>query len=587
MARILMLHNDNLPNVFYEEQGLARKFNIENVTVRISEDAMDFDAEICAVLNPIFQREPYDLIVLPYTFDTQNYMSFTGVRTAVHIRLTQLWGHTRKPILFVGPDAIEQVEKLSSMGSLFLTSLVYHTNLQSKESLISLIDDCMEKSEMTDVQYRTFLEKVQVSRPSNYQTHHSLANEWAVRRWVEMLSWDEEPPVLPGKDIFDMLFYKYLYAHLATKHEVFSNSFKKKNPIKPVINGIENKTIVYVDDEYNKGWEKLLKIIVENSGAKLVCYKDFNEAWKRDKLVQHINDFLDTQADAHCYLIDLRLHEEDFGGDPTLMTGHQVVKHLFEKRQNTQVVVFTASNKVWNMKQEMSDYHVSDYIIKESPEFNFSRNETKQNFNKFLNAIKKAACQYYIRDYQKELEKLPAQCPKGDLMEFVSLLSLDSDERKNKVLKSLLLSLHVFIENYILNVQKFAIDGSGNLSGPNGLICNFNKKMFFQYDKSGVSGVKGNKIDVKFEDKLTLKAGGWEFAPTDSEKSKDTIQVAALHYYYGFDASLCKLFLNIKKDRNTVISHCGGMVTGNIEDVKKLFQEMIMVMLHKDYPPFP
>lgn len=584
MARILMLHNDNLPNVFYEEQGWAGKFDIENVTVRIPEDAIDFDTEICDVLNPIFQRGPYDLIVLPYTFDAQNYMSFTGVRMALHIRLTQLWRHTRKPILFIGPDAIEQVEKLSSMGSLFLTSLVYHTNLQSKESLISLIDDCMKKAEMTDVQYRTFLEKVQVSRPSNYQTHHSLANEWAVHRWVEMLSWDEELPVLPGKDIFDRLFYKYLYANLATKHEVFSNSFKKKNPIKPLVNGIENKTIVYVDDEYNKGWEKLLKIIVENSGAKLVCYKDFNEAWKREELVQHINDFLDAQADAHCFLIDLRLHEEDFWGDSTLMTGHQVVKHLFEKRQNTQVVVFTASNKVWNMKQEMSDYHVSDYIIKESPEFNFSRAETIQNFNKFLNAIKKSACQHYIRDYQKELEKLPKQCPKGDLMEFISLLSFDSDERKNKVLKSLLLSLHVFIENYILNVQKFAIDGSGNLLGPNGYNYYFNKKMFFKYDNSTP---KSNKIDVKFEDEITLESDGWKCAPTVSEKSKATIQLAALHYYYGFDASLCKLFLNIKKDRNTVISHCGGRVTSNIEDVKQLFQDVIMGMLRKDYPPVP
>lgn len=583
MARILMLHNDNLPNVFYEHE-LDGKFDIENVTVRISEDAMDFDTEICAVLNPIFQRGLYDLIVLPYTFDAQNYMSFTGVRTAVHIRLTQLWGHTRKPILFVGPDAIEQVEKLSSMGGLFFTSLVYHTNLQSKESLILLIDDCMKKAEMTDVQYRTFLEKVQVSRPSNYQTHHSLANEWAVRRWVEMLFGDDNPSVLPDKDIFDMLFYKYLYANLATKHEVFSNSFKKKNPMKPLVNGIENKTIVYVDDEYNKGWKKLLKIIVENSGAELVCYEDFNEAWKKDELVKHINDFLDAQADAHCYLIDLRLHEEDFGGDPTLMTGHQVVKHLFEKRQNTQVVVFTASNKVWNMKQEMSDYHVSDYIIKESPEFNFSRAETKQNFNKFLNAIKKAVCQHYIRDYQKELENLPTQCPQGDLMEFVSLLSFDSDERKKKVLKLLLLSLHVFIENYILSVQRFAIDGSGNLLKLNSHICNFNKKMFFKYDNSVA---KSNKIDVKFEDEMTLESDGWKFAPTDSEKSKDTIQVAGLHYYYGFDASLCKLFLNIKKDRNTVISHCGGTVTSNIDDVKKLFQEVIMVMLHKDYPLVP
>lgn len=583
MARILMLHNDNLPGVFYEQE-LAGKFDIENVTIRISEDVMDFDAEICALLNPIFQRKPYDLIVLPYTFDAQNYMSFTGIRTAVHIRLTQLWGHTRKPILFVGPDAIEQVEKLSSMGSLFLTSLVYHTNSLSKDSLISLMDDCMKKVEMTDMQYRNFLEKVQVSRPSNYQTHHSLANEWAVRRWAEMLSWDNNPPALPGEDVFNMLFYKYLYANLATKHEVFSNRFKKKNPVKPLVNGIENKTIVYVDDEYNKGWENLLKIIVENSRAKLVCYKDFNEAWKRDELVKHINDFLDAQADAHCFLIDLRLHEEDFEGDPALMTGHQVVKHLFGKRQNTQVVVFTASNKVWNMKQVMSDYHVSDYIIKESPEFNFARAETIQNFKKFLSAIRKAACQHYIRDYQKELEKLSTQCPKGDLMEFVSLLSFDSDEGKNKVLKALLLSLHVFIENYISNVQKFAIDSAGNLLEPNGGIYNFNKKMFFKFDNSGA---KSNKIDVKFEDKLTLESAGWKFAPTDNEKSKDTIQVAALHYYYGFDASLCKLFLNIKKDRNTVISHCGGTVISNIEDVKKLFQDVIMVMLHRDYPPVP
>ena len=119
---------------------------------------------------------------------------------------------------------------------------------------------------------------------------------------------------------------------------------------------------------------------------------------------------------------------------------------------------------------------------------------------------------------------------------------------------------------------------------PNGGICNFNKKMFFKFDNSGA---KSNKIDVKFEDKLTLESAGWKFAPTDNEKSKDTIQVAALHYYYGFDASLCKLFLNIKKDRNTVISHCGGTVTSNIEDVKKLFQDVIMVMLHRDYPPVP
>ena len=130
--RILVLHNNNLPiclrqgaqgetNVLIQGIGLVHyAFSLPQT------DVPDFDTFTCKKLS-FLEKEHYDLIILPYSL-SETHIEYSGLRVAAHIRLTPKWNSLTTPILFLGIDRVDEIQKLSFLGGILFTNNVYHSD---------------------------------------------------------------------------------------------------------------------------------------------------------------------------------------------------------------------------------------------------------------------------------------------------------------------------------------------------------------------------------------------------------------------------------------------------------------------------
>ena len=189
----------------------------------------------------------------------------------------------------------------------------------------------------------------------------------------------------------------------------------------------------------------------ENNGAQLICFKGFDKKLTKQLLIENIKSFI-SQNDADCYLLDLRLHEDDFG-EKKYLSGHEISKYIKEQNKGNQIVVFSASNKIWNLKEQIDKIGATAYALKESPDLNLSRDGSTQLYKDFINAVKTACSLSYLKDLvnkQKEIKEIIPST--GQLDSVVNLLSKNAGKTDQDLLGAALLSEIVFIEDYIKNI---------------------------------------------------------------------------------------------------------------------------------------
>ena len=594
--KILVLHNNNVPlflrsNEKYELKGDITIFNFnEGITIHsiilkyesnISNQT--YDDFICDKLS-FLKDESYDLIISPYTFSRDNYMEYSGLRVATHIRLTKEWHHLTAPILFLGPDNIDDIVKLSEFGSIMTSYRIFmsedHEEDEVENKILEIVennqyDSDAETKYSSSHRYVEMVSKLVIKAPANYATHHSIANEWGVQRWSEMFQYDVN---FKNGDFENQLFYKCLRAKIGEPQR-FNAKWRKKNPSFMTFgfNTDENYKIAYIDDEYDKGWFSLLSHMFDSEPIDLVAFEDFEEVLDKLGLINRIESFIDS-CDADCYILDLRLHESDFDNDINNeeLTGHKIARYIKNKNIANQIVIFTASNKVWNLKEELHKIGASGYVIKESPELIYDRDQTYRNFQDFQKEILHACRQSYIKEYVTATKDLGY----STLDSFVSLLLIDKTEDKSDVLSALILELMVFIEDYV--TKHFEIRDGDNLylKGSSERIANIGKKIRFR---------QVGEDDDKYFEKVSCKENveqlddNYNFYAKSKDKDGKTFvltkTIAVLYFFYKFPNDLINLFLHAKNQRNRNIAHNGNKVDMTIKDVKRIFEEIIEPIL--------
>lgn len=458
--RVLLIHNDNLP--FYLEDCPADIFVQEFKVSQASVSTEDFDTFLSSQVEALNKLEDSegnifqaDLIILPYSLSSVNPAELTGIRLAAHVRLDGKDSPFRcLPILFLGPNSLEENLRLSDLAGFLLTPKVFTISSNNQNDLVSWIAlHSSELSPLTEFEFGRFLKRFSVNPPSNLNdSHHSVTNRWALFRWVDMFDWGNRQPLLDRStlEFSNSLYYKYLRASLKR------DPFRRRNKSIPAIKGIEGMKIAYIDDEAYLGWGNVLEEIASNSKASLVSYDDFSTSYTREQLIERIKLFVDDNFDADCFVLDLRLHEEDHTNpDHTLFSGHQIAKHIYGKNHGAQIVIFTASEKVRNYVA--SEEYFSEYVMKEKPKDLLDREQSKALFLRFAHALQNARKNSYLKDYYSICKDVPF------LDDFFELLKDLSDEnlpsRSSIVIKrSAALSLIVYLESFIK--KHFSIEGN-------------------------------------------------------------------------------------------------------------------------------
>ncbi len=342
----IVIHNNNIDSDLFEGEI---PFNSKD----------DIDKYISEEIIPKLLENDFDRVLIKDNLSS-NYLEFVGLRVAYHIRLSQELGEKRfSPIIILSDLDSHTLNKLEPMAKILFTKNIF---------IISNTKDEIEKfktkklKNLTAEEYQEkFLNLITLEAPEDYTDHHDITNEWAIHQWSNALELTTDTIDINHNKISSMLYFKYLKTlNLANdaedqKYEVTSSKMKGK--------------ILYIDDEWNKGWSDILNSLFEKSpDAEFQTfeynYKDTNKFTMLADIKQRL-----VQENPDVVILDLRLSQTDHNKieDIEHYTGIKVLKEIKEINPGIQVIMMTATRQSVIL-EKLYDYGVLGYIKKEHPD---------------------------------------------------------------------------------------------------------------------------------------------------------------------------------------------------------------------------
>ncbi len=387
---------------------LASKINAELIEVTDLYDN-DLGAINDFVVNHL--RQEFDVLVI----DADNFQRGEEVALAIgmYLRLsfTEIGRNALNPIILVSDKSIKLFLKHKTYSQLLLTKNVY---FQPRQGIILDAVTPLEAKRYQD----DFLDFIHVQAGPE-TGRHSLANQWGASVLDKLLNMGKssDNPILNTAS--KSLYFKYVYAQTINVADFLSGKqqtqFNMMN--RPPINA-KGKRILLIDDEAAKGWEFVLKrLIVTNDGDFDVIghkAKDYNDFSKEEH-----NQMENGNYDL--IFLDLRMNgaEEDDVYQPKDFSGMKILKQIKSKQPGVQVIMFTASNKAWNLKA-LLDEGADGYYIKESPEYKFSLGFSIANYDALRENIKDCLQRSYLRKINAQIKAIKKDFNKahGDMAHF-------------------------------------------------------------------------------------------------------------------------------------------------------------------------
>ena len=309
-----------------------------------------------------------------------------GLRIGLHIRLTEfLWKKRLCPILFISAERLGTIIKDGGIyGSIIATIIL---------KAISLLEG-LRPNEFKNA----FLDIIHIL-PDEKTGRHSLANQWGALALdkaanTKALRTDKELRLAEKQ-----LYFKYVtalnfnYDKLATSQKQMIDLAQHERANK--VNS-ENYRILLIDDEADKGWGSVLQNVFKTSNS--ADFQVIKEKVNTYESLSLSSKDLIENGNFDLFLIDLRLNgvEEENVNKPKDFSGTKVLKAIKQLNEGNQVIMFTASNKAWNMKV-LLDEGADGYYIKESPEYNFSLDFSKENYSNLRNEVLKCFQLSFLR----------------------------------------------------------------------------------------------------------------------------------------------------------------------------------------------
>ena len=257
---------------------------------------------------------------------------------------------------------------------------------------------------LTVKDYRPFFLDLIKVKPNSTEGRHSIANQWGADVLSRIvLGADTENPLI--KQARQSLYFKYVLALTLSEDAILSLSTGESTPEETgrltTINAA-GKKILLIDDEADKGWSDVLKQMLNGSSFRTIKEHaaDFSSLSEESQ-----NEIKSGNYDL--IFLDLRMNgaQEEGKVRPEDFSGMKILKSIKELNKGTQVIMFTASNKAWNMKALM-DAGADGYYIKESPEFAFSNNYSVSNANELFQCITRCLNNGYLRDVYLKIKRI-------------------------------------------------------------------------------------------------------------------------------------------------------------------------------------
>lgn len=472
------------------------------------------DYEIHNWLVNVFQHNEIEKLVIEIGSDV-----VLPFQIAYHIRLSinELKYKSLIPILFVSTTTLNSIVLKASLWSHILsTKGVYFSSISDFEKIkleLSVVE------EITSEEYKSEFWDIIKVLPGEVMGRHSLANVWGAYSMdkaanTNILRFNSDFQSRSGE-----LYFKYVSAinNLKTLN-IKTVGYINLSPSCPI--DAKNRKILLVDDEADKGWESVLrKIFSTNLPDDFVVInekvKDYDKFTPKSKSIIE-NEHFDL------YLIDLRLGglEEDGILKPDDFSGMKVMRKIKSINPGNQVIIFTASNKVWNLKA-LLDAGADGYYMKESPEFAFTNEFSVQNYLRFKDDVQRCFDRSYLKSVYLDIQDIKVYINKIGSTDFKNELLNQFDLFWSMISKSIsetdyaysFINLYFVIE--IINKYSYQQTTDGKW-----LICQKENLLYWQWDQSEKAYVNTNlEITINNPPEWQKIAGLWfqKWGQSDSQ----------------------------------------------------------------------
>jgi len=408
----LLIHSNNTSFSRLEYFQISEQFVFD----------LDFDTEIDFYIDRILTGKELgqkilsaDVLFIKVAL-SKNYLEYLGIRLAYHIRLTKSLGEKSKiPIVLIAEESIQFLGITCVEPDILLTSGIYLIN-ESHKDFTKVINwySNGDVKELDD--WNNFLRKINIKPPLNYLSSHSISNEWSILRWSKIIGVPDLDPNIQNirHNIESLLYYKFLQAKFPSKNGPEGTEFK--------IDG--SGKILYIDDEWNKGWDVFFKKLISGShGIEFIIHKeDFKDKSQDDVIQSCVNKVHSLgPSGIDIVLLDLRLCDHDFEFLSSAemaheLTGFKLLTAIKEFNPGIQVIIFTASTKVWNLI-ELEKAGADGFIMKESPEMSQDDGHSITTIKKLTSTLSDSFKMAFlkkvftkIKEISEIADRLPFQC---------------------------------------------------------------------------------------------------------------------------------------------------------------------------------
>jgi hypothetical protein len=335
-------------------------------------------------------------IIIPVRLGTED-AEYMGLRVGLHIRLTRELEDIRLlPILFITDDSKEeilsnQINKHKEKSAILL--FTKGSYLLSAFSLDEYISRTLLKIEET-----TLLEKVipSFSIENTKDPGHQLANDWGAFRLAKFAGYTlklEKPT---------SLYFKFKDSF--TNNEIVPNRSSMDGTLKTSCKAL------LIDDNAKSGWSDVLGHILRKHIIRYDYSSDLDVIDTYDAALEFVD-----YSKYDLIFLDLRLLKEEDKGNIVMeleeFSGTKILRKIKECNRGIQVMVFSASNKIWYIDRllNLKDASANGYYVKESPEYILSSNFSSENYNNLVENIKKCLDLKFLKDFYNEFDLIKVE----------------------------------------------------------------------------------------------------------------------------------------------------------------------------------
>lgn len=279
---------------------------------------------------------------------------------------------------------------------------------------------------LTAKDYRPFFLDLIKVKPNSTEGLHSIANQWGADVLSRIVLGTETDNALI-KQARQSLYFKYVLALTLSEDAILSlsigESTSEETEKLTTINAT-GKKILLIDDEADKGWSDVLKQMLNGSSFKTIKEQAADFSSLSEEAQNEIK-----YGNYDLIFLDLRMNgaQEEGKVRPEDFSGMKILKSIKELNKGTQVIMFTASNKAWNMKA-LTDAGADGYYIKESPEYAFPFKYSISNTKSFCNNIKKCLERSYLKDIASKVKAYNKELSNSNYdVKFINQVSVQLD----------------------------------------------------------------------------------------------------------------------------------------------------------------